>query len=314
MILFWSNEIIDGLVKLAFQDARAKHIINILHKTAGDVLSAGVVNKSAGVATIKSISKECIILEYSVLSKSLQASSEECTKNTQCFSNILSKRIPIKLYLGAVRPVQIRRIVRDIVALGVSELHIVTCDLCEKSYLQADVYKNVNMEKLLFDAAMQAATPFLPKYFTHKSLDEAVKDLETGKSFKNVASNDIIDNLVLDETSETIKGACNDSLFVSNGNLKNATKNTAINSDTIVKIALDNVTPTISLSEALKLLPGNATSILLAVGCERGWVAREREVLCDNGFTMARIGGRIMRSETAVTVALAITQSTLGAL
>ena len=45
------------------------------------------------------------------------------------------------------------------------------------------------------------------------------------------------------------------------------------------------------------------TIYISAIGSERGWTDRERKLLEDNGFIRCGMGERIMRTETAATVA-----------
>lgn len=51
---------------------------------------------------------------------------------------------------------------------------------------------------------------------------------------------------------------------------------------------------------------------VLAIGSERGWSARERGLLRGNGFVSAHLGERVLRVETAVSVALAVALSKLS--
>ena len=55
-----------------------------------------------------------------------------------------------------------------------------------------------------------------------------------------------------------------------------------------------------------------ATPVVLAVGAERGWSPRERDVLRDAGFRFAHMGERVLRVETAVASAVALVRSRLG--
>lgn len=52
--------------------------------------------------------------------------------------------------------------------------------------------------------------------------------------------------------------------------------------------------------------------LVLALGAERGWSAREREQFRAGGFTFAHLGPRVLRTETAVIAALAIVRARLG--
>ncbi|TWU51984.1 RsmE family RNA methyltransferase [Rubripirellula reticaptiva] len=69
----------------------------------------------------------------------------------------------------------------------------------------------------------------------------------------------------------------------------------------ISRICLDNYEATCSLSSAID--PGNHATCLL-VGSERGWSDRERNLIREQGFVMASIGGRVLRVETAVVAAV----------
>jgi len=74
-------------------------------------------------------------------------------------------------------------------------------------------------------------------------------------------------------------------------------------------VALDNYEATASLSK-IALAPD--TPLVLALGPERGWSASERDSLRTAGFTLAHLGSRVLRLETAVTAALSITAATRG--
>ena len=66
------------------------------------------------------------------------------------------------------------------------------------------------------------------------------------------------------------------------------------------RIALDNYEATAALPELL----GGTGTVTLAVGSERGWSAGERERLRGAGFTLAELGPRALRTETAATLAV----------
>ena len=74
-----------------------------------------------------------------------------------------------------------------------------------------------------------------------------------------------------------------------------------------VKLALDNVNPSVRLAEAVK--PDSRA--VAAIGSERGWTERERHLLESKGYVRCGMGERIMRTETAATVAGAIILSEL---
>ncbi len=68
------------------------------------------------------------------------------------------------------------------------------------------------------------------------------------------------------------------------------------------KIGLDNYEAVCELGR-FDLKSG---SILIAIGSERGWTGNERDLLRGNGFTLAQIGKRPLRTETAVVATVSI--------
>lgn len=53
-------------------------------------------------------------------------------------------------------------------------------------------------------------------------------------------------------------------------------------------------------------------SAVLALGAERGWAAVERRLLRQSGFTLAHLGERVLRTETACIAAIALLKAKLG--
>jgi RsmE family RNA methyltransferase len=51
--------------------------------------------------------------------------------------------------------------------------------------------------------------------------------------------------------------------------------------------------------------------LALAFGPERGWSAGERQLLRAQGFELAHLGTRVLRTETAVVAALALAKAAL---
>ncbi len=75
-----------------------------------------------------------------------------------------------------------------------------------------------------------------------------------------------------------------------------------------VSLLLDNVIGSENLSD-LSLI---GKSVTLAIGPERGWSGRERELLLSHGFKPVLIGRRILRTETAVPASVTLTLSQMG--
>ncbi len=80
------------------------------------------------------------------------------------------------------------------------------------------------------------------------------------------------------------------------------------------RLALDHYEATVALAH----LPGEGeaanrqSQLVLAYGPERGWSDRERSVLRGAGFTLAHLGPRVLRTETAVSVSIALMKAARG--
>ncbi len=75
------------------------------------------------------------------------------------------------------------------------------------------------------------------------------------------------------------------------------------------RLALDNYEASVPLNACRSLgekPSGSPDHQVIALGPERGWGASDREALRAAGFTLAHLGTRVLRVETAVVAALAI--------
>lgn len=226
--LFSSEEINKPL---SIKDERGEHIIKVLHKKEGETFTAGIIGGKAGIATITSIS-DSITFNFEPLSDG-------------------KKLNPLKMIIGFPRPIQLKRLLRDIAGLGVCEVHLTGTELGEKSYMQSTLVEKGSAYKMLLDGTVQAGSTHVPELFLHKNLKE-----------------------------------CLDS-FVSED----------------IKLALDNINPTCSLTQAMRNCADREGEVLAAIGSERGWTDKERKMLEDYGFIRCGMGERILRTETAATVA-----------
>lgn len=227
--LFSEQEICKPLSK---SDERGDHLLKILHKKVGDTFTAGIIGGKSGIATITEISD--------TISFSFEATGDGKKLN------------PLKMIIGFPRPIQLKRLLRDVAALGVSEVHLTGTELGEKSYMQSTLVEKGSAYKMLLDGTVQAGSTHVPELFLHKTLAECL---------------------------EAVK--CDD-----------------------VKLALDNINPVCSLTEAMRKTESSADgNVVAAIGSERGWTDRERKLLEDRGFIRCGMGERILRTETAATVA-----------
>ncbi len=75
------------------------------------------------------------------------------------------------------------------------------------------------------------------------------------------------------------------------------------------RLALDNYEASLALPEVR--LPA-AQPVVLALGAERGWGEPERALLREQGFALAHLGQRVLRTETACLAAVALIKAKGG--
>ncbi len=242
--LFEEREILDAL-PLPANDERALHIKKILKKKAGENFAAGIIGGKAGIATIKKIG-EAGQPDEGAIYFSFEPRSDG------------KKLFPLEMIIGFPRPIQLKRLLRDIAALGIRSVHLAGTELGEKSYLKSSLAEKSEVHKMLYDGTVQAGGTHIPQNFIYPSLCECLDNIE-------LAQNQIQ-----------------------------------------IKIALDNINPKSALTKFLKENSPEGKSVIAAIGSERGWTNSERELLESRGFVRLGMGERIMRTETAATVAASV--------
>jgi len=153
IVLFKENEIFQ---RLSLKDPRGEHIKKILHKSVGETFEAGIINISEGECRIIEITDKDISFEY----KALRA---------------VIPLYKIKLIVGFPRPIQLKRLLRDIVSLGVSEIHLTGTESGEKSYLKSTLLEKGAAEAAMIDGACQAKSAALPVLYMHQNLSDCLE-------------------------------------------------------------------------------------------------------------------------------------------
>jgi RsmE family RNA methyltransferase len=223
---------------LPINDERARHIKKILKLKIGENFSAGIINGDKGVATIIDINSETLDFSFEITISEVD------------------KLHPLTLLIAFVRPICMKRILREAVSLGVETIVIAGADTTEKSYAKANFYIKDEYKRVLIDGAMQAA---------QTSISE-VK---------------IVDNM-----ADAIR------LF----------------DNSFDKILLDNVLK----GESLSLYQRVNEKCVVAIGPERGFSKRERNMFKSSGFNSYTLGKRVLRSETAACASIALTLSRMN--
>ena len=254
---------------LAANDERAVHIKKILHKGVGDTFAAGIVEGPAGTATITKID-----------------GAIHFTFTPQSDGKPL---FPLHMIIGFPRPIQLKRLLRDMAALGVSSVRLCGTELGEKSYLKAGLSDPKEVYKMLLDGTVQAASTHVPTPYVYPTLAACLDaiDAEGG-------------------TDASPQGAARSGLANNSWQAQDGGRP--------LLLALDNVKPAQSLSAFLQANPPAGRPVFAAIGSERGWSPAERALLEERGFVRLGMGNRIMRTETAATVSASVILAQMGAL
>jgi 16S rRNA (uracil1498-N3)-methyltransferase len=123
---------------LSMTDERALHIKKVLRLKEGDSFQAGIINQGKGKATITRINEQEIAFTFAMDDKTG------------------TKLYPVTLLVAQVRPICMRRILREAVSLGVRRIMLTQTETGEKSYAQANLYTSGEYQSILVDGAMQS--------------------------------------------------------------------------------------------------------------------------------------------------------------
>jgi len=179
---------------------------------------------------------------------------------------------PLELLLGHPRPIVLQRMLRDLTAIGLQRITIVPTDLGEKSYHRSNMWQRVH--SLMIEGASQGGTTRLPELIRADSLEAAMGTLAASE----------VARLVLHPDEPTGDGAdsgvTRESLSIG--------KRSAPGSPTLHQALAERA----------------AAPLALAIGSERGWSERELQLLGRHGFERVGLGPRVLRTETAATVAV----------
>ena len=241
IILFEEYELGRNLPR---RDERTIHILKVLHKKPGDTFEAGILGGMRGTGRIEKINFDgSIFISLNV-------------------TELPPPRLPVRIAAGFVRPIQIRRLLRDLSSIGVSAIDLVGTELGEKSYRDTKLFNDGGAHSALVEGAVQARDTCIPALSVYDNLDKWLVE----KPWENK----------IDRYSPLL-------------------------------VAMDNVRPEGSLFN----LGNTNRSAVLAIGSERGWSDRERDLFEQTGFLRLSMGCRALRTETACIAAVALVMEKL---
>ena len=174
IILFNESELLskDGnLIKVDINDFRVKHILNILNLKKGDLFNFGLVNDSNYKAKI--------------LGPDSKAFCFEIVESLPC-----ENLYPVVLAVSQVRPICMKRILREAVTLGASKIALIGTDLSEKSYQNAKLYKTGEYKDYLLNGAMQSGSCRISSVCFYGDVDSFLLDY-SGHEYEKI----VLDNV-----------------------------------------------------------------------------------------------------------------------
>jgi 16S rRNA (uracil1498-N3)-methyltransferase len=149
---------------LAPDDPRARHVRETLKRTTGGSFDCGVVDGPRGRATIDADTPEGMRLVFT-------------------WSKEPPPLPPLWLIIGLPRPQTVRKVLREVTALGVARIMFFTSERSESSYAASSVWRSEEIRRHLKNGAAQAFCTRLPEVCQVDSLEAAV-ELTTAAAHK----------------------------------------------------------------------------------------------------------------------------------
>lgn len=166
--------------RIPSDDFRYGHIRNVLRLSVGDHLSIGIVDGPLGEATLTAVDPTGISFSWRQTLPASEAASMH----------------PVTLLVAQVRPICMKRILREAVSLGVRRLIVTGADTAEKSYRVSGLWKTGEYRKYLLDGAMQSAMTGMSDIRFADCVDAAVASLAVEDSMRFMLDN-VVDGVPL---------------------------------------------------------------------------------------------------------------------
>jgi RsmE family RNA methyltransferase len=161
LILFEPRELGKALSR---RDPRTVHLLKVLRKKAGDGFDAGILGGSRGTGRIEKINLDGSILV------SLKVDEEP------------PPRLPLRVAVGFPRPIQLRRLLRDLSSLGVEAVDLLGTELGEKSYRDTKLLSDGGAKEALVEGAVQSRDTTIPALAVFASLEDWLRERPWDKS------------------------------------------------------------------------------------------------------------------------------------
>ena len=257
------------------RDERAIHLLKVLRKKTGDNFDAGIIGGKIGKGKIEKINPD--------------GSPEFSLDVTEPSPD----RLPVRVAVGFPRPIQIRRLLRDLSNLGVEAIDLFGTELGEKSYRDTKLIEDGGARTALIEGAVQSRDTTLPELSVFSSLEKWLQNRPWHSSLRSPVPDprSPIPIAALPHPHSPLR------------HCRTPTPHCGIAAPPLpLLIAADNVRPDGTMSG----LTAARRPVVVAIGSERGWSDRERGLLEAAGFLRLSLGSRALRTETACVVAAAL--------
>jgi len=151
IILFEEHELGRNLSR---RDERTVHLLKVLHKKAGDVFEAGILGGMCGTGRIEKVNFDGSVFV------TVQADEPPPPK------------LRLRMAVAFARPIQLKRIFRDLSSMGISFIDLVGTELGEKSYRDTQLLNDGGARAALVEGAVQARDTQLPALAVYDNLEK----------------------------------------------------------------------------------------------------------------------------------------------
>jgi len=135
------------------RDERTIHLLKVLHKKAGDVFEAGILGGMRGTGKIEKINFDGSVFV------TVQADEPP------------PPRLRLRMAVAFARPIQLKRIFRDLSSMGISFIDLIGTELGEKSYRDTKLL-NGGAQAALIEGAVQARDTQIPALTVYDNLEK----------------------------------------------------------------------------------------------------------------------------------------------
>ena len=283
-ILFESSEIAaDGTA--VFGGVRAEHVLNVLHGAVGQVLKTGVVDGPVGTSVVESIEP---------LPPDPGTGLAQGRIAVRCSHGATAVAPWVDILLAPPRPRAMKRLLPQLVQMGVGRIVLVGAEKVEKAFWGAQLLKPEVYRPLLLDGLMQCGTTALPTIQVERSFRHY---MEKGRFEADFAGSGrrVLAHPYPRAQGETggapVPGAQGESGGAPVPGAQGESGGAPV--------------PGAQDETGGAPVPGAQKRTLVAIGPEGGWTDAEVALLEAHGFDRLSLGPRILRTDTAAIALLA---------